>query len=412
MERGIDMAFYKTIELYRYKYGTEGGRLLSRDVSWFLEVGCIISAPFTIESENAHPSPKTKPKIERTTMRLQPALALLFRCTIMLLLLCGTRAWGWLHKNTYTASFCRDRPLLATRNSSPLTRLHATSSSNKHFISVDDAIEKQESIRFVDGSWYHKGDKSGRHQFERTRRIVDADYFDIDDIATSHDLFPSDNPKQLSHMLPPPTLFASYMDAIGLLNTDHVVIYGQSDCYFLPRVWFTFTLMGHKQVQLLDGSLDDWEAAGGAVELCPKQVIRARDLTWKEPTRYATHFRDDMVVDLDTLRHRLDGCTLLDPRGSSFQYGHLPKAIHVPYTSLHVPGTPTRLRPLHELKQLVPATTGDDNIVVSCGSGVSACTLYLVLDLLGRSGSAQVYDGSWQEWNLHDDLPKVLPESS
>lgn len=45
---------------------------------------------------------------------------------------------------------------------------------------------------------------------------------DIDDIATSKDLFPERNPQGLYHMLPPPDLFAAAMDAFNITNPDRV----------------------------------------------------------------------------------------------------------------------------------------------------------------------------------------------
>jgi thiosulfate/3-mercaptopyruvate sulfurtransferase len=41
-------------------------------------------------------------------------------------------------------------------------------------------------------------------------------------------------------------------------------------------------------------------------------------------------------------------------------------------------------------------------VIASCGSGVTACTILLALDLLGHQNHA-LYDGSWTEWGGQAD---------
>ena len=129
---------------------------------------------------------------------------------------------------------------------------------------------------------------------------------------------------------------------------------------------------------------------------------------------------------------------VLDARGSSFaQTGHMPGAKHVPYSTLmalpqsSLLSEESRKRPEEatpefrnffkdraSLRQLFQdATTSKDDkdpitttqtVVCSCGTGVSACSLYLALLECGRTHPTVLYDGSWQEWKQLDDMPKVL----
>ena len=82
---------------------------------------------------------------------------------------------------------------------------------HKNLWSIDECLEAYNNnnvshrnrIHFIDGSWYHKGNRNGRKEFEDGPRIPNALYLDMDDIAMSRELYPSMNPKGLRVMFPP-----------------------------------------------------------------------------------------------------------------------------------------------------------------------------------------------------------------
>ena len=43
-------------------------------------------------------------------------------------------------------------------------------------------------------------------------------------------------------------------------------------------------------------------------------------------------------------------------------------------------------------------------VITTCGSGVTAAILCLALERMGHTNHA-LYDGSWAEWGMYDDLP-------
>ena len=75
----------------------------------------------------------------------------------------------------------------------------------------------------------------------------------------------------------------------------------------------------------------------------------------------------------------------------------------------------SRFKPKEELKQLIEQAgvdlATDKRIVISCGSGATACTLAAALDVCGRDPSKTfVYDGSWVEWGGEKDTPITKDE--
>jgi hypothetical protein len=62
-------------------------------------------------------------------------------------------------KSRSTAFFLRQQPSQTTRRSpAPLQQY------SKNLWSLEDCLKTQTNIQFVDGSWYHKGDRNGREE--------------------------------------------------------------------------------------------------------------------------------------------------------------------------------------------------------------------------------------------------------
>lgn len=292
-------------------------------------------------------------------------------------------------------------------------------------VPVTDAIalhqQQSPSVKFLDGSWFLAG-RNGRQEFLDGPRIAGAQFFDIDDIAAESPYL---------HMMPARQLFGAAMDAMGISNSDHVIVYGSKDCPFVHRAWFQIRNMGHNNdlMHMLDGSLADWQAQGGPMEEGnpSKPIISSKDLDLNKPTKYrATEPQN--VVDKEEVKRIIAlgpdeaDAILVDVRAPErflgqveeprpgMRLGHMPFAKNVFFKDLLNPDNVLKFKPKSELLQIIRDGGVDINtdkrIVIHCGSGATACALVAALELCGRDPSGNyVYDGSWSEWGSLSDTP-------
>lgn len=204
------------------------------------------------------------------------------------------------------------------------------------------------------------------------------------------------------HPLPSRERFARWLSSIGLANDRQAVVYDRNGANYCGRLWWMLKWAGHDAVAVLDGGLQGWIAAGGAVR------------GGEEPSHFQTNFelRAPLrrLVATGEVEASLGqpGQTLVDARGAP-RYrgevepldpvaGHIPGALNRPFGENL--GADGRFKPAAQLRAEFDALlAGRDpaGVVHQCGSGVSATPNLLAQELAGL-GQAALYAGSWSEW--------------
>ena len=203
------------------------------------------------------------------------------------------------------------------------------------------------------------------------------------------------------HPLPDPQALAQTFAAAGINSAPPslVVVYDDSRFGFAARVWWLLRWLGHERVQLLDGGFAAWRAAELPVSDTPAMPRRAT---------FVPRVRAEMVVDKDYVEARKAGAALIDSREERRYLGleepidpvagHIPGARNFPWQQ--VTDDKGLLRDADAQRQRWGDVAAADEIVVYCGSGVTACVNLLALAEAGRD-DAKLYAGSWSDWSSY-----------
>lgn len=225
----------------------------------------------------------------------------------------------------------------------------------------------------------------------REGHIPGAVYFDLE-----RDLSGPRGARGGRHPLPSPGALARVLGRAGIGPGKTVVAYDDQAGEFAARLWWLLRYLGHDRVFVLDGGFEAWRGAG---------LPEDREIPSPAPEVFEPRVRPEMVVDARYVEHLPPEAVLVDSRAPERYTGERETIDPV---AGHIPGAVNRfwkeglgadgrwLAPEAQRRRFADLL-GAEEIVVYCGSGVTACANLLALESAGIRG-AKLYAGSWSDW--------------
>ena len=218
-------------------------------------------------------------------------------------------------------------------------------------------------------------------------------------------------------MLPDMADLEQLIGGLGIGNDDHVVIVpggvSAADYGSATRVYWTFKVIGHDEVSILNGGYALWSSQKRAVETGSNR---------REPKAFKAHYRPELVASRDDVAGVVKtgtGAVLIDNRppvqymgekksGKAARFGAIPGARNIPQGRFYDESGHafTNLQKLGEMWQQAGIADGAEQITY-CNTGHWASLGWFASSELLGNKRTRMYDGSIADWSLRKELPMV-----
>ncbi|MGV0023472.1 sulfurtransferase [Phormidesmis priestleyi] len=256
-------------------------------------------------------------------------------------------------------------------------------------VSVDWLREHLEEVTIVDCRFSLMEPDLGRQQYEMGH-IPGAYYLDL-----NRDLSSPAGQHGGRHPLPDVAALAAKLSDMGITDSTQVVAYDDSRFAFSTRLWWMLRYLGHDCVSVLNGGFKAWQLAGNLTTTMQPDC---------RPGRFIPQIQTDWIVDIAAVKAKKDllSVALVDSREAE-RYrgdrepidpiaGHIPGAVNYPWQDVtNADGF------LVDQNDRWTEVRSAAEILVYCGSGVTACVNLLSLEIAGID-TGKLYAGSWSDW--------------
>ncbi|PLS16293.1 sulfurtransferase [Bacillus sp. M6-12] len=264
----------------------------------------------------------------------------------------------------------------------------------KYFIEAETLLEwlEKKNVRLVDCRFQLGQQAYGQAEYEK-EHIPGAAFFDIEKDLSS--------PKQKHggrHPLPDFHDFKTKLEAAGISNETIIVAYDNGEGSFASRFLWMMNYIGHTDTYLLNGGFSVWKEKGYPTD-AEKAVFKPGTFSiaidnsiyasYEEVKQAVEQGKDAILIDSREEKRYLGIEEPIDAKA-----GHIPGAINEVWTKGFQNG---RFLPESKQKQRFAELDPNKQIIVYCGSGITAAPNYIALKEAGFP-KVKVYTGSFSDW--------------
>lgn|SRR5699024_270058 len=250
---------------------------------------------------------------------------------------------------------------------------------------------EEDSVVVIDVRSHLQKPESGLAQYKASH-IPGAYYLHLDNDLSSEVKEHGGN-----HPLPEIDVFSKKLGEMGITKDSRVVVYDDKNNTFAPRAWWLLRYVGIENVYVLKGGMKAWEEAG--YEVTKTMPVAA-------PTTFTPNIKPNTTVSMEEVRDRnRDNSILIDSRAFEryigeqeplySKKGHIPGAKNYFWQDLYDETGDWKSK--EELTAHFAGLEDAKEVIVSCGSGISATPNILALEMLGFD-NVKLYPGSFSDW--------------
>ena len=234
----------------------------------------------------------------------------------------------------------------------------------------------------------------------KDNHIEGAHFFDLDKN--------SDLGSSIPHMLPSKKSWEKSISNLGIKNSDHIIVYDNSDVISSCRIWYNFLYFGHNPnlISVLDGNFQKWKS---------ENFLTSKEVNKINISNYTANENSQLVLNKDQIIKNIISkkFQLIDARGEQrflglqpeprkeLKSGNIKGSKNLPFQELINIKEGRTFKKKEELIKIFRERQIllDQEMAFTCGSGVTACILGLANSII--SGKKPIiYDGSWAEYGL------------